>query len=231
MEGNVGKFTAKRGTIHRKTDAVEPFLHFDGILAHTLADDIEWDLVVRKRAAGDSRENGHRFIPRKLVAREVETLAGETTGVLEDANGNRPDVCDGNLREGSGRRECRRVNPFSKLLFYEIEVLHEGYGRENRCADADFGDVLLYLILAVEMRNARLSVGGADRSENKMHACCLGRVGGCNTLSCLGVCAARRRRHREERGRSFEGLRERRSVFERRGNERRPGTRERLGLA
>jgi len=110
-------------------------------------------------------------------------------------------------------------------------VLHEGNGRENRCADADFGDVLLDVILAVEMRSARLSVGGADRSENEMRARGLGRVGGCNTLSCLGVCAARRRRHREERGRSFEGLRERRSVFERRGNERRPGTRERLGLA
>jgi hypothetical protein len=104
VEGNVGKFTAKRGAIHRKTDAVEPFVHLDGIRAHTLADDIEWDLAVRKRAAGDSRENGHRFIPRELVAREVEALAGEATGVLEDANGNRPDVCDCNLREGSGRR-------------------------------------------------------------------------------------------------------------------------------
>src|SRR5258707_15212116 len=89
VEGNVGKFTAKRGAIHRKTDAFEPFVHLDGILAHTLADDIEWDLVLRKRAAGDSRENGHRFIPRQLVAREIETLAGQTTVALEDANGYR----------------------------------------------------------------------------------------------------------------------------------------------
>src|SRR6266403_577852 len=194
VEINVGKFTAKRSEIHRKTDAVEPFVHLDRILAHRLADDIEWDLIVRKRAAGDSRENGHRVIPRELVACEVEALAGEATGVLEDMNGNRPDVCDGNLREGSGRRECRRVNPFSELLFYEIEVLHEGNGRENRCADADFGDVLLDLVLAVEVRNTRLSVGGADGSEDEMHARCLGRVGGGNTLSRLGVRPARRRR-------------------------------------
>jgi hypothetical protein len=46
VEGNVGKFTAKRGAIHRKTDAVEPFVHLDGILAHALADNIERDLVI-----------------------------------------------------------------------------------------------------------------------------------------------------------------------------------------
>ena len=40
-----------------------------------------------------------------------------------------------------------------------------------------------------------------------------------------------RRRHREERGRSFERLSERRGVFERRPDERRPGVRERLRLA
>ncbi len=44
MEGDVGEFTAKRGAIHRKTDAVEPFVHLDGILAHALADDIKRDL-------------------------------------------------------------------------------------------------------------------------------------------------------------------------------------------
>src|SRR6516164_4662475 len=103
VEGNVGKFTAKRDAIHRKTDAVEPFVHLDGILAHTLADDIEWDLVVRKRASGDARENGHRVIPSELVACEVEALAGEASGIFEDTNGNRPDVRDGNLRE----RPCR----------------------------------------------------------------------------------------------------------------------------
>ena len=58
VEGDVGKFTAERGAIHRKTDAVEPFVHLDGILAHALADDIERDLVIGKGAAGDARENG-----------------------------------------------------------------------------------------------------------------------------------------------------------------------------
>src|SRR5260370_21495042 len=53
VEGNVGKFTAKRRAIHRKTDAVEPFVHLDGILAHALADNIERDLGVGKVAAGD----------------------------------------------------------------------------------------------------------------------------------------------------------------------------------
>jgi hypothetical protein len=43
-----------------------------------------------------TRENGEGVIPRELVAREVEALAREATGVLEDANGDRPDVRDGN---------------------------------------------------------------------------------------------------------------------------------------
>jgi len=64
-----------------------------------------------------------------------------------------------------------------------------------------------------------------------MHACCLGRVSGGNTVSCLGVRTSERRRHREERGRSFERLRDRRSVFERRRHECRPGVREQLRLA
>src|SRR5260370_36900320 len=64
-----------------------------------------------------------------------------------------------------------------------------------------------------------------------MHAGCLGRVSGGNTLSCLGVRTSERRRHREERGRSFERLRDRRSAFERRRHERRPGVREQLRLA
>jgi hypothetical protein len=185
VEGDVGEFTAERGAIHGKTDAVEPFVHPDGILAHALADDIERDLVIAKRAAGDARESGEGVIPRELVAREVEALAREATGILEDANGDRPNVRDGNLRERPCRRERCRVDPFSELLFHEIEVLHEGNGRENRCADAGFRDVLFDLVLAVEVRNARLPVGGADGSEDEMDACCLGRVGGSNTLSCL----------------------------------------------
>jgi hypothetical protein len=43
VEGDVGKFTVERGAIHRKTDAVEPFVHPGGILAHALADDIGRD--------------------------------------------------------------------------------------------------------------------------------------------------------------------------------------------
>jgi hypothetical protein len=107
-------------------------------------------------------------IPGELVACEVEAFAGEETGVLKDANGDRPDVHDGNLRERPCRRECRRVYPFSELPFYEIEVFHEGNGRENRSADADFGDALFDLVLAVEVQNARLSVGRLWRPHRKI---------------------------------------------------------------
>src|SRR4029077_15617967 len=112
VEGDVGELTAERGASHRKTEAFEPFVHLDGILAHALADDIERDLVIAKRATGDARENGHGVIPRELVARDVETLAGEASGLLEDANGDCPDIWDGNLRQRPCRRERRRVNPF-----------------------------------------------------------------------------------------------------------------------
>ena len=112
MEGDVGKLTAERGAIHRKTDAVEPFVHPNGILAHALADDIERDLVIAEGAAGDAREDGEGVIPRELVAREVEALAREATGVLEDANGDRADVRDRNLRE----RPCRRRAPRRRSL-------------------------------------------------------------------------------------------------------------------
>ena len=74
MEGDVGELTAERGAIHGKTDAIEPFVHLDCILAHALADDIERDLVIAKGAAGDTREDGEGVIPRELVAREVEAL-------------------------------------------------------------------------------------------------------------------------------------------------------------
>src|SRR5258707_5559270 len=59
LEGDVGKFTAKRGAIHRKTNALEPFIHLDGILAHALADDIERNLKIGEGAANDTRENAH----------------------------------------------------------------------------------------------------------------------------------------------------------------------------
>jgi len=41
VESDIGKFTAELGAIHRKTDAVKPFIHLDSILSHTLADHIE----------------------------------------------------------------------------------------------------------------------------------------------------------------------------------------------
>src|SRR5712671_7592982 len=97
VEGDVGKLTVERGAIDRVADAIEPFVHFDPVLAHALADDIERNLVIGEGAAGDARENGDDVIPRQIVAREVEALAREATGVLEDANGDRPDVRDGDL--------------------------------------------------------------------------------------------------------------------------------------
>ncbi len=132
MESDVGELTAERGAIHRKTDAVKPFVHLDRILAHALADDIERNLVIAKGTPGDARENGHGVIPVELVSREVEALAREATGVFEDANGDRPNVRDGNLRELSCRRECSRVDSFRELLFDEIEVLHEGNGSRKK---------------------------------------------------------------------------------------------------
>jgi hypothetical protein len=98
VECNVGKFAAKRSAICRKTDAVKPFVHLDGILAHALADNIERDLVIGKVAAGNTRENAHGVIARELVAREVEALAREASGIFEDANCDRPDIWNGNLR-------------------------------------------------------------------------------------------------------------------------------------
>src|SRR5260221_12408059 len=98
VECNVGKFTAKPRAIHRKTDAVEPFVHLDGILAHALTDNLERDLIIGKVAADDPRENAHGVITSELVAREVETLPGESSGVLEDANGDCPDIWNSNLR-------------------------------------------------------------------------------------------------------------------------------------
>src|SRR4029077_13869041 len=99
VESDLGKFTAESGAIHRKTDAVEPFVPLNGILSHTRADHIERDLKVGKRAADDTREYGHGFISCEFVAREVETFAGESSGIFKNANGDLPDVRGGDLRE------------------------------------------------------------------------------------------------------------------------------------
>src|SRR4029077_5631444 len=94
-------------------------------------------------------------------------------------------------------------------------------------AYADLGDVLLDLVLAVEVRNARLSICVGDRGEDEMYACSLGRIRGGDALSHLGLRASfERRRHREEGGRSFERLRERGRIFERRTDEGDAGVRE-----
>src|ERR1700721_2539490 len=74
LESNVGKFAAERGAIHRKTDAVEPFIHLDGILAHALAHHIERDLEIGKVAPGHARENAHGVISREFVASHLEPL-------------------------------------------------------------------------------------------------------------------------------------------------------------
>src|SRR6266436_2501137 len=149
------------------------------------------------------------------VAPEVEALACEAAWVLEEANGDGPDVRDGDLRELSRRRERRGVDALRELLFAEMEVLHEIDGHQDRGAYADLGDVLFDLVLAVEVRDARLSIGGAGRGEDEVYACGLGRVRGGDALSRLGLRASFEwRRHREEGGRSFERLRERGCVFE-----------------
>jgi hypothetical protein len=101
------------------------------------------------------------------------------------------------------------------MPFAEMEVLHEIDGRQDRGADADLGDVRFDLVLAVEVRDARLSVGGSDRGEDEMYACGLGRVRCGYALSRFGLRASfERRRHGEEGGRSFERFRERGRVFE-----------------
>jgi hypothetical protein len=92
VEGDVWKFASECGAIDCIADAVEPFVHFDGILAHMLADDIEWDLEVGEWTTGEVRQNGDDVIASQLVAPEVEALAREPTGVLEKANGYRADV-------------------------------------------------------------------------------------------------------------------------------------------
>jgi len=56
-------------------------------------------LVVAERASGDARENCENVVPRELVAGEVEAPTRKAGWIFEDANGNRPDVRDADLRE------------------------------------------------------------------------------------------------------------------------------------
>src|SRR5258706_8733491 len=165
VEGNVGELTAERCGIDRVADTVEPLGHRGGVHTHALADDVQRDLQIGERATGDPREDGDDVVARELVAPEVEALACKAAGVLEKANGDGPDVRDGDLRKLSRRRERRGVDALRELLFAEMEVLHEIDGRPDRGAYADLGDVFFDLVLAVEVRDARLSIGGADRGE------------------------------------------------------------------
>src|ERR1035438_8474416 len=211
--------------------------------AHPLPDDVQRDLEVGERATRDAREDGDYLVARELVAPEVEALARKVIRVLEDAGRDGPDVRDSDSRERPRPWEWRGVDALRELLLAEIEVLHEKDGGEDRGAHADLGDVLLDLVLAVEVRNARLSICGADRREDEMHACRLGRVGGGDALMRLGLRASPEwRGHREEGGGSFERLRHCGRVLERRAYERDPrlcellrllgvgGTRDRMNL-
>src|SRR5271157_4514501 len=81
------------------------------------------------------------------------------------------------IRQGADAVEkVRGIDALRELLFAEMEVLHEIDGRQDRGAYADLGDVLFDLVLAVEVRDARLSIGGAGRGEDEMYACGLGRL-------------------------------------------------------
>src|SRR5258705_8680621 len=137
VEGDVGELAAKRCAIERVADTIEPLVHLDAVLTHAFADDVQRDLEIRERATGDTREDGDDVVACELVAREVEALPRETVWLLEDANGDGPDVRDGDLRERSRRRERRGVDALGELLFAEIEILHEEDGRKDRGADAD----------------------------------------------------------------------------------------------
>src|SRR5262249_36990922 len=220
VEGDVGELPAEPRAIDRVADAVEPLVHLDGILTHALADDLQRDLEIGECATGDTREDGDDVVARELIAPEVEALACKAIWVLEEAHGDGSDVRDGDLCELSRRLERRGVDALRELLLSEIEVLHEVDGRQDGGAHANPGDVLFDLVLTLEVRNARLSIGGTDRGEDEMYACGLGRVRGGDALSRLGLRASFEWcRHREEGGRSFERLRERGRVFERRMDE------------
>src|SRR6476661_564260 len=159
VKGDVGELTAKRCAIDRVADTVEPLVHLGAVLTHALSDDVQRDLEIGERATGDTGEDDANVVARELVATEVEALPREAAWILEDANGDRADVRDGDLRELSRWRERRGVDALRELLFAEIEVLHEIDGRQDRGTYSDLGDVLFDHVLAVEVRDACLSIG------------------------------------------------------------------------
>ena len=104
MKGDVGELTAERCAIDREADTVEPLVHLGAVLTYALADNVQRDLEIGEWATGDTGEDGEDVVARKLVTPEVEALACEAAWVLEEANGDGPDVRDGDLRELSRRR-------------------------------------------------------------------------------------------------------------------------------
>src|SRR5271166_2753789 len=102
------------------------------------------------------------------------------------------------IRQGADAVEkVRGIDALRELLFAEMEVLHEIDGRQDRGAYADLGDVLFDLVLAVEVRDARLSIGGAGRGEDEMYACGLSAADmPCRVSACVppsnGVVTAKR---------------------------------------
>ena len=119
MKGDVREFMAERCAIDHVADSIEPLVHLDGVLTHALANDVQRDLEIGERAAGDARENGNGLVASELVTPEIEALAGEAVRILEEANGDGADVRDGDLRELSLRRERRGVDALRELLFAE----------------------------------------------------------------------------------------------------------------
>src|SRR5271169_6905645 len=54
VKGNVGELTAERCTIDRVANTVEPLVHLGGVLTHALADDVQRDLEIGERPAGEA---------------------------------------------------------------------------------------------------------------------------------------------------------------------------------
>src|SRR5262249_22757514 len=120
VKRDAGKLAAERGGIERVADVVEPLVHLRAVVAHALAEDVGRDLVVGERLAGDGGEDGDHVVARELVPPEVEALAGEAARVLENGDGDRPDVGDGDLRELAGRRQRVGVDTLGELFPPEI---------------------------------------------------------------------------------------------------------------
>lgn len=108
LEGDIGELAPERGAIEAVADPVEPSVHLDHILAHPLPDDVERDLGIVERPARDAGEDGGDLVARKVVAPEIEALAGEAARILKEANGDGADVRDGDLGESAGAawRRC-----------------------------------------------------------------------------------------------------------------------------